>query len=254
MVNLKKALTFISTMLTVVMLAVSVSAAPANDAYTIYSKAQKQMENATSMEMSGNMKITMEIDGESLVMNTSIKTAQVNRKDGSFEMKLEMKEKDLGISSATYYKNGYMYQNSGGVKTKAKVGFEEAMMNSFEMETDLTKDMLKDATVEKLDSGNYRLKLVISAEEMNRVMGGDISSVMSELVEDDIKIKISDINYYMDVDSKGNPKAVRMAFSANMKMSDVSVKCKYIYNFKVTSINKITSIKLPSDISSYKAA
>lgn len=258
---MKKLRSLIAVLLGVALLAAPVSAATAStktvassasgsatDAYKLYEKTMKKLDAATSLEMTGTMKIAMNMGSTSIETQGTTTTRQI-MKDDKLQMEVIVAMDDLGISTTSYYKDGYYYTKSGDSKTKTKMSLTDAKSSAREFDLALTKDLMKNATVEEV-SGGTRIKCAISAKEANALIG----EAMDELLDEDAGVKLGKISYSMLIGDNGLPKSMGIVMNITMDMDGVDISAKLTMTYKIKSVNKLTKIDFPTDLKSYKAA
>lgn len=219
-----------------------------SDAYKLYLAASKKMENTNSLNVKGTVKIDLSLGGDTSMSTAAKYTCQMLYKDkNELQMALTASIDDLDTNFAAYYKDGYYYENSDGVKTKAKTSFAETWDSLPTSDLGLSEDLFKDATVEAVDGGK-RIKLKLSSKYLYELIDAyDVSGF-----SDDDDIKLGNMYLYITIGDNGNIKAYKLVCNMTMKDGDAAYKIKATITMNIVSANKLTKINYPSDLSSYK--
>lgn len=248
---MKKLYFLISLILCAVILAATAFAADTPDAYSLYNRSSKNLDSAASIEMSGTIRTSMEMEGVdfgAIIQNSTITLLNLPGGDIQMEMCNEMNFAGETVHADAYYKDGYMYTNAEGETSKAKLDIEGAIAQANAFDTGLTKDAFKDATVEQTDEGTL-IKFKINFDELTK----DGSSFMSGLDElgSDSGIQFGDVTYSMLVGTDNNLKGYDMDFNMDITVDDVTIKTKNKASYKILWINRVDSIDFPADLAAY---
>lgn len=228
------------------MLTTSVFAASA-DSYGTYQSAIKKMEKVKSAKIRGSMTIKIYNDLVSMDMKLPFTIWQREDANGNIEMAMVVDDNEFGVQSATYYKDGYMYTNDDGTKTRKKVPGQEAIIT---MSDELSKDLFQDATVETVEGGE-RIKVKIPSKYIDELMGGAMTS-LADQSDAGSDVKLSSITCYYTIGEDGYLKSQQMSYTMTMRESGAEMKAKCTLSLKYSSLNNVYKIEFPSDLGSYK--
>lgn len=248
---MKKLRSVIAIVLGIALMATPAFAAadPNAEAYKLYQQAMKKLNAAHSLEMTGTMDMSIQMGATSIETQAVTTTRQI-MEDGKLQMEVLADMGDLGLSTASYYKDGYFYQNVGGEKTKMSMPLNEAVTAGQELDMNLTRDLLHNATIEEV-SGGTRIKFSISTEDVAAMMEGTMDDVLGS-IEEGMDLKLGKISYSILIGDNGMLKSMRMTMNATITVEEMTMKTKITMNYKVKSVNKLLKIDFPSDLASYK--
>lgn len=270
---MKKLFAAISMILCAAMLTAPFSSAETPDVYTIYKRAAKKMNAATSVEMVRTSKIVDEWDGQApgeVEYTTTIK--QVTPAGGKPEIEQHSKgPSDDWVSYDIYYKDGYYYSKSRYLalldvdvgyegpdshyfdkKIKLKAGFDEINGTAHDLGMNFTKDDLAGAAVEVLPKGGYKLKFKVKGGSAVKRIGYAPSST-SEFREFGYKRnRVGDVSYILTIGPDYQLKSSAFAFSI-LFTGDNGPPCKTKYTItnRIVSVNQPLKIVFPGDLDTY---
>lgn len=221
-------------------------AADPGEGYAAYEKAMKDMGDIRSMEMRMNMKATATVAGETLDINMKGDIAYTISEDGDMEMYMKTFTDD-GTSSTVYYRDGYMYQVLNGEKVRYKTDID-SMLSGYEVDQDITADMIKKSSVTDTDNGGKRIRLTISGEAMTEMVDGLVAGMLEGMGLRDMGINVNDIAYTINLNRNGEMKNYRMVYGMQMNVLDMDMDVDYDMYCTVLTINHIKRVEFPSDI------
>ena len=98
------------------------------DPFTVYSDAAKKTAELSSMEMTYDIDMTLELAGESMDMTTSstAKMSGMNTDDMKINMAMKVGAQGQEMDMNVYYTDGYYYADSMGTKMKYLMDLEQA--------------------------------------------------------------------------------------------------------------------------------
>lgn len=249
--GISRLFSIISVVLCAAMLTMSVSAAN-DDAYAIYKRyAQKMDKTVTSMEVKSTTKTSATMDGETIELS---KVTTVMKVIITPDKKLEFEAVTVnayGQTAYSYYKDGSLYMNEDGVKYKLKMKLESAMASTNQMDLELAKEVLADATVERVKDGNRIHYKIDKSSLKNTYLDSLISQLKKESGE--LDIAISNINSTMTIGDDDLRKAYAAVFSVRISDDKNTVTLKQNSSGKVLSYNTVKKINYPEDLNTYKA-
>lgn len=250
---MKKLFALVACLLCAAMLATVGFAADAPDAYSLYKRASKSLDSAESVEMSGIVKTTMQVEGVALgevSQNTLMR--MITPADGNIQMEMRsaIKSTNAGTSELStaviYYKDGYMYTKTGDQTSKIKLDLEAAASQAGSFDTEITRSAFKDATVLEADDGT-RVNFRINASDMKEV--SSLLGDMGGLTDSDVAF--SDIAYSMLIGPDGSLDSYDISFDMDMTIEGVTVHTQSIASYEILSINKVGAIDFPAGLAAY---
>ena len=145
------------------------------DPFTVYSDAAKKTAELSSMEMTYDIDMTLELAGESMDMTTSstAKMSGMNTDDMKINMAMKVGAQGQEMDMNVYYTDGYYYADSMGTKMKYLMDLEQAQkeLASTGLQTDMKKEDFKAISLEAEDQ--VVGMVVLSADQT----AGDILTV-----------------------------------------------------------------------------
>ncbi len=229
---------------------VSPAPAPQNEAFRRYLWAMEKMEGKP-IEMVGSMKMLMNMGADSdMEIKTNINIKQLTNAKGEMEMAV-VQTSDL-INVEQYYKDGWLYNKIGDVKTKQKIDFAALAANNSELGVvdELTAEMFENATVEDLSNGDMRIRLTMTGASMEALVGDTLDSMFGE----SDSVNIGDIAMYLTLDEDGNFKSQRQLYAVAISVSGINVTATYDTNMTIRSVGALGAIPFPDDLEEYESA
>ena len=239
-------------LLGIVMMGTTVSAA-SDSAYSIYERGMKKMEGVTSMESQMDIVSTvttgdmsMKITGQATMRQVVISKDQVE-----LEMLMTSKFGAEELQTATYYKDGVLYQNTMGQKTKSKMDLSQALAMYYDMDRNLSQELLKNATVKQVADGTS-ISFKLDSELLDSAMKDALTAATDSMGMPGMTLKLGDIGYTVVFGSDDMMKSYSMIYDATMSYEGISAKIGYEITSKVVSTNQLSKIDFPADLNSYK--
>lgn len=245
---MKKLFPLISCIICAVMLATTGFAAGNSDAYSLYKNATASMETAKSVEMSGYSKTTMAKDnGASETTNQTFTAKTLKTSDGKTQMEMLTKDVDTNETIALYYKDGFMYTNTGNDKFRIDLDVEQAVS---QFDVDLPQEAFENAVVEQTAAGTV-IKLKVNPNEIQDVGGISLAESIAES-DPDSNIKVGNFYYTILIGSDNKLKSYSVSFSMTMTIEGETIRTKSAQGYNIVSVNKVNWINFPADLNTYK--
>lgn len=221
---MKKLFSLLVCLVCAAMLATTSFAAETPSAYSIYLKAVSTLDSAKSIELSGTVKTILTLDKNEIVNTTEKSSIKVLNNT----IALQKTDTDTNGTVSTYYKDGYLYESLTGIKTKTKYSYDIALSYIGLLDTNMSKEYFKKATVEQTDKGTV-IKFKVSFEDLPS------STSYSLLVGPDNKLK-----------------SYTETFNFTSNSDGTVLKTKITTTYKIVSVDKVSKIDFPTDLKSYK--
>lgn len=239
------------SLLTVLFCAVvlSTTAFAADDAYSVYQKYLNKSKSIKSMELAITQKGTMTVDGYSVELSKQSGSAKMlMTSDNKLQMETKITDSETKETVYGYFKDNYLYTKAGNEKIKIKYAANDALSESANVDNTLTKDDLKNATVEKVDGG---VKLTY------KIKGSDVRSAMPSLADtlnlpDDVAVSFTNATISMVFGDDGSLKTTSNSYGIKLSDGSTSINLKITQKTTVKSVNSVTKISFPSDLNTYK--
>jgi len=237
----------------VLLLCLSLAACGDEDAFALYQKMQKTMNEVTSLEMTGTTTATITMMGQTVDMEMDITCKEVLHSATDVDMEMLMTIKTMGqtMPGSAYYRDGYMYQSTMGQEYKTKMGLDKAMSTANIMNIKITEEAVKDAEVKKLSGGDMEFSITVKEEYANQLLGDFVDAMMKEMGLEDVSMVFRNISYSAVVDKDGTPRSYRMIYGASVTMEGMTIDMDYDMSFDIVSLNSITEINFPAELDSY---
>lgn len=226
----------------------------------IYKTAAKKNQDATTTDMSIDMKMDMTADGESLSMNTSMRAMADMTDENNIKLGVSSVTSipEMGDTEVNYaYIKDTIYVDAAGIKYKSAVTPEvaESIMGNATANEMLDADVIKDAELTKDGDDN-----IITFKFDNSVYNDILSESMGDMTEvSGISYELKDMTGTAVIDSDYNLKSIKVTMSAVMANSEAgaetggaqSMEMTLEMNITINSIGEPVSISAPSDIENY---
>lgn len=245
---MKKLFSLLTVLLCAVML--SSTAFAADDAYSVYQKYVKKSKSVSSMELSITQKISMSAGDQNLDLTKQSGTVKLITKDNKLQMEMKMTDSATNETVYGYFKDNYLYEKVGNEKFKIKYNADDALSEAANVDTTLTKDDLKDATVEKVDGG-VKITYKIKASDLDSSM----TSIFDELdLPSNVKMSFTSVTCSLIIADDGTLQSMSNSYGINLNDGTNTYKLKATQKTTVKSVNSVTKINYPSDLNTYKLA
>jgi uncharacterized lipoprotein YehR (DUF1307 family) len=218
-----------------------------DDAYKIFEKAFKEANDAEQMSMNLDTKISMDIAGTKtdMTMKGPIKT--ITTAPMQLESTLETQIMGVDMSISMWFKDGYMYTEAMGQKSKSPMDEELALESSNASIASFDKKYLK-KTTDKSVTGGTEYTFEIDGAALKELVAGATGSSGVDLNSADITWGDASVKVTIDKDGKmiGQEVIVSLdveAYGQTIKM-DLDMK---ITDIKTSGVE----INYPADLDSY---
>lgn len=243
---MKKLFSLLTLLICAVMLSTTAyTASELPDPYQLYKKAAKKIDTVTSMDVTGNISMTITLGTNKLPASKSVENFKILKiKDNRIQLEATITDADTKkVKSSEWYKDGYCYTNSDNTKTKQKSELDSIIdyFGGFRF-FDATESDFKDATIEKTKDGFYRISYKMSAKKAFPVEYGS-------------EVRLSNVKLSITVDADGNMKATSASITLNTNADDGTLmKVTTTMSHKINSLNSVSKINFPSDLNTYKTS
>lgn len=219
-------------------------------AYEAYVKMSDAMGAVSSMEGTIDATVSMTSAGVSYEIGVSGTTKEVIRSDTDMDMEMTMDMTMLGetFSVATYYKEGYMYQDLSGMKYKLHMDIEDAVNQMGVTDLEFTEDIVKESSVTDVDGGK-ELSFTLDGTAMTDILSEIVASLTGALGADGT-MTFGDVTYNIVVDKDYIERSCEIIFSISMEIDGETVDMSYDMRMDISSVNN-TTITFPDDLDSY---
>ena len=193
------------------------------DPFTVYSDAAKKTAELSSMEMTYDIDMTLELAGESMDMTTSstAKMSGMNTDDMKINMAMKVGAQGQEMDMNVYYTDGYYYADSMGTKMKYLMDLEQAQkeLASTGLQTDMKKEDFKAISLE-----DQVLTFTIDGEKMSSLVDTAMSSLQGLVQGTDASIDIGDVKGTASVNKDGYFETSTMTVPLTMDIMGTEMK------------------------------
>ncbi|MCI8589263.1 MAG: hypothetical protein HFE77_00885 [Clostridiales bacterium] len=226
------------------------------DAYRLYSDMNQAMENVTSLEGAMDADMRLSVSGESIDLQLETKITAISRPEDQLDLAMTMKiaMAQLGsFNTNLYVKDGYIYQDVMGMKTKSAMETETAddLTDTYDSAVlDFAKDAIIESSVKPAEGGK-ELSFTLDGEKLNDSLSKLTDSFTAQL-GNDIGITFSDVVYTAVVGKDNLPVTQKLTFSCHLTIEGERATADYSMTMHDFSYNNITEIEYPADLDSYQ--
>lgn len=221
------------------------------DPFTVYSDAAKKMAELSSMEMTYDIDMTLELAGESMDMTTSstAKMSGMNTDDMKINMAMKVGAQGQEMDMNVYYTDGYYYADSMGTKMKYLMDLEQAQkeLASTGLQTDMKKEDFKEISLE-----DQVLTFTIDGEKMSSLVDTAMSSLQGLVQGTDASIDIGDVKGTASVNKDGYFEANTMTVPLTMDIMGTEMKINMDMDYTYVNPGKEVTVELPEDLADYQ--
>lgn len=221
------------------------------DPFTVYSDAAKKMAELSSMEMTYDIDMTLELAGESMDMTTSstAKMSGMNTDDMKINMAMKVGAQGQEMDMNVYYTDGYYYTDSMGTKMKYLMDLEQAQkeLASTGLQTDMKKEDFKEISLE-----DQVLTFTIDGEKMSSLVDTAMSSLQGLVQGTDASIDIGDVKGTASVNKDGYFEANTMTVPLTMDIMGTEMKINMDMDYTYVNPGKEVTVELPDDLADYQ--
>ena len=224
------------------------------DPYKIYNDAAAKMKDKKDMQARVDIDMKIGIRGETVDTKSSMDIEQVTKSEKEVEMACKMnmtsEQEDLDMDMSMWYKDGWMYIEAAGTKTKQKVDVEDAASKmSVNLGTEkMTKDLADKATAVK-DGDVTNIEFRIRGEKvqdlMSKMMKSGDSSV-TDVFQALGDVKTGDMTLSAVVDEEGYMTDVKMSEDMSISTNGTEGKTDFEMTMSDIKIDQGLVIDFPS--------
>ena len=218
-------------------------------AYELYLAAEKKMEGK-SFGMQGVVKVAVTVAGQDIAETEADFTAKIRENSkGELEMSILTTAEVAGeqIRIEQYFKDGYLYMNAAGEKTKTVMPALEAKRGIVH-ETEIPKEFFDDATVEDVDGGKL-IRFSLSGEYMEQLIKDSVDAAMLKELGD---ISFDRATMWIKIGEDGMMKAYQMTYRMSAEVEGTAMSLRTTTAANIVSVGQVYSISFPWDLASYQ--
>lgn len=255
---MKKFTRILSLVLVFAMLALTLSSC-AVTAKDRVAAAMFKMVTAKKSDCTATVNIKMNVGGIKTEMPSTIviKSDKSNAQNPVVYMDMSMKVFGQTSKTSMYYKDGYLYTNADGSKTKVQMSYENMMKDASGV-IDITSifnaknGAIDDSfVITENEDGTISVKMTVTKEDFASTLSGVTDALAGSLGEGG-KIEISDTVFEFTVDSGNNISAVKASMDMKMNISGQQTDVSYNMEFKYNPVGMDFYIPAPTDLDSYR--
>ena len=221
------------------------------DPFTVYSDAAKKTAELSSMEMTYDIDMTLELAGESMDMTTSsnAKMSGINTDDMKINMAMKVGAQGQEMDMNVYYTDGYYYADSMGTKMKYLMDLEQAQkeLASTGLQTNVKKEDFKEISLE-----DQVLTFTINGEKMSSLVDTAMSSLQGLVQGADASIDIGDVKGTASVNKDGYFETSTMTVPLTMDIMGTEMKINMDMDYTYVNPGKEVTVELPDDLADYQ--
>lgn len=221
------------------------------DPFTVYSDAAKKTAELSSMEMTYDIDMALELAGESMDMTTSstAKMSGMNTDDMKINMSMKVGAQGQEMDMNVYYTDGYYYADSMGTKMKYLMDLEQAQkeLASTGLQTDMKKEDFKEISLE-----DQVLTFTIDGEKMSSLVDTAMSSFQGLVQGTDASIDIGDVKGTASVNKDGYFETSTMTVPLTMDIMGTEMKINMDMDYTYVNPGKEVTVELPDDLADYQ--
>jgi len=218
------------------------------NAYTLYSRAMKKAEDATSIMNSGIIRMRMSFDGETIDTRSTYTQKTLVTDEGEIQMSMVQDTEFGDIKS--YFRDGWLFVDTGEAKTRTRTNILDLQSNDLP-EEGFPKELFKDAVVEDVEGGK-RIKLNLSKDMVTEWVGEGAAAGLAATGVSNADLKFSSMIFYMTIGDDGMLKSYQMLYNMSMKIEGIKVLTSTNTTINFDSFNSFDKIDFPRDLSSYE--
>ncbi|MCC8123673.1 MAG: hypothetical protein LIO58_09055 [Oscillospiraceae bacterium] len=222
-----------------------------DSAYARYTAATKILEDTTAMEGKSITAMNLVAAGESMDITMDFDIAMIMHSDTDIEMMMGGTADYYGQSMDMniYYKDGYMYTESQGVKVKTSVPIEEAMSSASLEALDITESAIKSQEVTDVN-GDTQVTFVLDGPALGSVVDEMVES-MTESLGSGSEVTLGDITYTALIGADGNIKNCVMDMAFDMSVAGETATATMSTSIEYTAFGDSVTIDVPADLDAY---
>ena len=261
---MKRRMSKITVIMLVLVLALSMAACGSNDdsgsdnaneesPLDLYNAASKKMNEVDSYSATADMEMAMSVQGQSIDTSSDVDMKIVNKEENNIEFQTKILTEspltEQPIEQNQYYRDGFLYTEGQGAKTKTALNMEDAIKSANSASTgEISSDAVKEQSVTDKDGGK-EVTLTLDGAKMKDQIGSAAGQLeqYGASVDD---ITMSDTKLVAVIDSDGNIKSNNMEFSMTTEVQGQEVTMDMKINMIVEQIGGV-KVEFPSDLDTY---
>jgi len=246
----------ISLVLASLMLALCLASCSATDSDRV-SAAMLKMIIAKKTDCTASLNVSISAGDKTTELPMSV----VIKKDCSsaYDPLVYMELSGTGIRTKAYYKGGYLYCDTYGVKTKAQMSYEE-MKRSFANVADITavfdakqKNIDESFVITANDDGTLTVKMTVTAQEFAEKLA-DFSAELASGLGKDGTVEVSDTVFEFTVDKTNSISSVKADMDIKVTSYGKVTEISYSMDFRYNPIGEGFKVPEPTNLGAYTAA
>lgn len=253
---MKKIIKFLCLVLAFAMLALSLASCTASAGERVAAAMLKAV-IAKKTDCTASLDVTLTSGG----VTTHLPINAVIKKDSSnaYNPLAYIDVSGTGVKTTAYYKDGYLYSNVYGVKTKTQMSYED-MEKTFSNIADITsvfsakKDNIDDSFVitENAD-GSLTVRMTVTKQEFAEKLA-DFSGALASGLGENGTVEISDTVFELTVDKTNSITSVKADMEITVTYGGNVTSISYSIDFRYNPIGEGFKVPEPANIGAYKAA
>jgi len=220
-------------------------------AYDTYEAMTAAMEDITSMEVELTGSVAIKIGGDRMDMLFDASVQQIVGDEDDTQMVMTMNAYILGqkMGITTYYKDGYMYQDTMGEKYKMKLDLEEFAAQTGTGDVDFDRSAIINSSYKDVPAGQ-QLVFELDPAFINNALVGAMDTMVGDVGGID-NLKVQSVAYTIVAGEDNIMKSYDMEMTMGMMLLGNYVTMDYIIESEIVSINTLTALSYPSDLDAY---
>jgi hypothetical protein len=258
-IRVKKKLTLLLATMMVLVAALALTGCPAGSGgeksstsgtpYEQYMTAAKALANAKGYSMDTDVDMSLEIMGQKMDIPIKGSILYSRKSDTDVQMKTVQKTTILGqeMEIISYFKDGYLYTETLGTKTKMESPLSSVMATSSAPE--FAKGAIKDSSSKKGEGGT-EMSFTVDGSAMKDIVTKNMSGMGEMISADDMVFGDAKI-----VTTINGEEIVNFSMKITFEMTIQEQKTDCTMTLKMQNIKMgDQSIEYPNDLDSYQAA
>ena len=223
---------------------------PPPTAYELYTRASEALDNAGSMETETTTEMSMRFGEESMdiSMESTIKVVYPEN-DMELEMLSTMDVMGTNQETSAYYKGGYYYIQTMGMKMKVPMDLDSIRDTANTQALDFSEDAVKDQSSDSAEGGT-RVTFTLDGSAIADAMEKQLAGMVDGLGGEGASMSFGDISLSAVVGADETMKSIDMAFSFDMEMQGESISCDMAMTMVIVRLGGV-SITFPDDLDTY---
>ena len=235
-----------AVILCMVLLTIPFSSAPS--ASSLVENAFQKLNTINSIDYRVTEKRILTVDDEKQEQTQTLRVKVVYKGRNSAD--IAVNASGSGGKFDIYYKDGYVYQNLYGIKSRTKTGsLPVDPLDDFMLQ--VPRYLLRNAEVTKTEDGGHKVVARMSSDIVTQAFRESVAATLKDEGHTDIRVGLSDFKTTYNIDKNGNLKSVVNTVSATAITNKGKQTEQYRQTVQINSTDRITSVGFPTDLSSY---